>query len=219
MRKALILLSFTTLVGFGVWYMVRYLPLAEDGGASAPTTRLLAQVPPLGPACGRRCGIERWAVKTLSDIDRQHVRLEPIDATVEQVIQLRPGLAAGGSRARPVELTVYRITGYLASVSSQADSDWHLVIFGLQNERASLIAEIPDPFCEGACQSGFAEAFAEARRRLEEKLQEPNPLDKPVRIRVTGVGFFDREHGQFGAAPNQFELHPVLAVEFPDPGP
>jgi hypothetical protein len=30
---------------------------------------------------------------------------------------------------------------------------------------------------------------------------------------VTGVVFFDRNHGQIGAAWNGVELHPVLAVE------
>jgi hypothetical protein len=32
--------------------------------------------------------------------------------------------------------------------------------------------------------------------------------------RITGVGFFDRAHGQTGAAPNVIELHPVLKVEW-----
>jgi hypothetical protein len=32
--------------------------------------------------------------------------------------------------------------------------------------------------------------------------------------RITGVGFFDRAHGQTGAAPNLIELHPVLKVEW-----
>jgi hypothetical protein len=28
--------------------------------------------------------------------------------------------------------------------------------------------------------------------------------------RITGVGFFDRIHGQAGVAPNGIELHPAL---------
>jgi hypothetical protein len=31
---------------------------------------------------------------------------------------------------------------------------------------------------------------------------------------VTGVGFFDRIHGQTGVAPNGIELHPVLDIQF-----
>jgi hypothetical protein len=36
----------------------------------------------------------------------------------------------------------------------------------------------------------------------------------PTAVRLTGVGFFDRAHGQTGAAPNVIELHPVLKVEW-----
>jgi hypothetical protein len=36
---------------------------------------------------------------------------------------------------------------------------------------------------------------------------------KPIAVRVTGVGFFDRIHGQMGVAPNGIELHPVLDVQ------
>jgi len=37
---------------------------------------------------------------------------------------------------------------------------------------------------------------------------------KPTPARITGVGLFDRAHGQTGAAPNVFELHPVLKIEW-----
>jgi hypothetical protein len=79
-----------------------------------------------------------------------------------------------------------------------------------------MIAEIPDPGCSGACSSGFAEAFARARSALKAELSRPNPEDRPIRVEVTGIGFFDRNHGQFGAAPNFVELHPVLALRFLD---
>jgi hypothetical protein len=34
----------------------------------------------------------------------------------------------------------------------------------------------------------------------------------PVKAHVTGVGFFDRKHGQLGVAPNAIEIHPVLDI-------
>lgn len=36
----------------------------------------------------------------------------------------------------------------------------------------------------------------------------------PVAATLTGIGFFDRDHGQTGRAPNIVELHPVLSVTF-----
>jgi len=48
--------------------------------------------------------------------------------------------------------------------------------------------------------------------------KQPQPLFQsaipPRRARITGVGFFDRAHGQTGAAKNVIELHPVLKVEW-----
>jgi hypothetical protein len=38
----------------------------------------------------------------------------------------------------------------------------------------------------------------------------------PVRVRITGVGFFDKVHGQMGVSLlNGIELHPVLKIEWP----
>jgi len=36
----------------------------------------------------------------------------------------------------------------------------------------------------------------------------------PTAARVTGIGFFDRFHNQTGVAPNVFELHPILKIEW-----
>jgi hypothetical protein len=37
---------------------------------------------------------------------------------------------------------------------------------------------------------------------------------RPALARITGIGFFDRAHGQTGAAPNVIELHPTLKIEW-----
>jgi hypothetical protein len=37
---------------------------------------------------------------------------------------------------------------------------------------------------------------------------------EPTPARITGVGFFDRDHSQTGAAPNVIELHSVLKIEW-----
>jgi hypothetical protein len=38
------------------------------------------------------------------------------------------------------------------------------------------------------------------------------PLSSADIVEISGVGFFDFEHGQNGVAPNAIELHPVLAI-------
>jgi hypothetical protein len=40
-----------------------------------------------------------------------------------------------------------------------------------------------------------------------------------VTVDIIGVGFFDRAHGQTGRAPNNIEIHPILAIRFVQPPP
>ena len=177
-----------------------------------PTGRYLPPAPTV--TCGARCGVERWQIKTLSDDGRSAVDFTPVPTTLEYLAQLpRPVGASGYARSAPVEQTTYQIDAYLGATKSEGDGDVHLILAGLTNQRATMIAEIPNPNCGGACASGLASEFAQARATLERILAEPNPNDEPIVVRVTGVGFFDRNHGQVGAAPNFIELHPVLKLE------
>jgi len=34
------------------------------------------------------------------------------------------------------------------------------------------------------------------------------------RVRITGIGFFNKVHGQSGVAPNGIELTPVLSIQW-----
>ena len=164
--------------------------------------------------CGRRCGVERWQIKTLSDAERDRVDRTPVETTVEELDALpRPRRTPQYSRVAPTELTTFRVDAYLGGWRPESDGDMHLILFGMQNQRASLVAEIPNPNCSGACASGLSEDFAKARATLRQILVTPNPADEAIVLRVTGVGFFDRNHGQVGAAPNLIELHPVLAIQ------
>jgi hypothetical protein len=57
--------------------------------------------------------------------------------------------------------------------------------------------------------------MATVRKKLDGKLNPQRRLTHTsVRARITGVGFLDFGRGQSGVAPNGFELHPILKVEF-----
>ncbi len=169
----------------------------------------------LGPACGTNCGTERWLVKTLSDPDRDRLHTRPVDATVEELVALqRPAVLSPVARAEPVEVTVYRVEARLLSLFAEADGDYHMVLASPGDGNFTMIAEVPNPGCAGACASGYAQVYAQVRQKLMERLNSPQSEARPL-VRVTGVGFFDYLHGQRGVAPNGIELHPVLDVEFP----
>jgi len=221
MKKLVVLFLFVALFSVAVWFVACR---GQRAAAPTPTAAGVASaLPPLGPACGGHCGTERWLVKTLSDPDRDCVSLKPVDATIEELTALpQPARRPSRGRVRPVECTVYRVTAHLAGWDSlmrgEKDHDVHLVIFGLGDQRAHMIAEIPDPSCSGACQSGLGGQFAATRAALLREVQDPgSPIGRnpdSALVVVTGVGFFDFLHHQTGVAPNGIELHPVLSIEY-----
>ena len=164
--------------------------------------------------CGLHCGTERWQVKTLSDPDADRVDLTPVATTVESLTALpRPRYLPSYGRAGETETTIFCIEGWLVDFTTEADFDVHVIVAGLEDSSATMIAEIPDARCSGACASGFGELYARARQALENRLD--TLTTDTLRMRIMGVGFFDRPHGQYGAAPNNIELHPVLGIDFP----
>ena len=220
MGKTVVVLIMAALVAVGVWYAVTHFPrptAPEASPAAAPQGPAADSAPPglpaLLPVCGGRCGSLRWPVKTLTDADRDLVDLRPIAATIESLTALPFEPGGNSTRGGSAERHVFSVMGYFAGRRSERDGDIHVIVFGLTDERTSLIAEIPSPTCEGACRSGVAERFAAARQAFTDCLGAPNPTDEPIVVRIEGVGFFDREHRQSGAAANSIELHPVLRFE------
>jgi len=167
--------------------------------------------------CGGSCGVERWMVKTLSDSSAGTVDLsDTVNTTIEELVALpRPPSLPRRSRADAVERTLYRVEARLLFLFSEHDHDYHLVLASPRDTTITMIAEVPEPSCAGACVSGFAPVYARVRQTLFDYLNSPQSPKRPL-VRITGVGFFDFRHGQRGVAPNAIELHPVLAVEFRD---
>jgi len=160
---------------------------------------------PLSLAAQGQCGVERWAVKILADAKSSLVDTVPIPITVAELVQIaRPdGDLASTSRVGPVELMTFVVRARLARVISESDSDIHLVLRDLEDDRITMVAEIPHPGC--ALGSAFADRFAKAREALR-------GVPRDGIVEVVGVGFFDYFHGQSGMARNGLELHPIVSL-------
>jgi hypothetical protein len=77
-----------------------------------------------------------------------------------------------------------------------------------------MIAEIPAPQCVGAS-SPFLPAIRSVRRAFVARFHPTDFWQRPrIGVHVTGVGFWDYNHGQSGVAPNAIELHPVLSMRW-----
>jgi len=140
------------------------------------------------------CGVERWTVKTLQD----RPRLLPARTTTIHFLVTRPAPNPLPSARLPFERHVYTLTATVTLVRPEEDGDLHLV---LRSGADHMIAESPSPSCDARTAPLHRREIAAARTKIR----------LCARARVTGVAFFDFDHGQTGVAPNAIELHPILA--------
>lgn len=109
----------------------------------------------------------------------------------------RPRPASIGDARLAFERSVFTVTAAVTLVRQESDGDLHLV---LQAGGNHMIAESPLPTCTSQALLVYRKAMATARSHVQ----------LCARARITGVAFFDFDHGQTGVAPNAIELHPVL---------
>lgn len=165
-----------------------------------------------------KCGVERWPIKTGADAGAQQIDLaNPKPTTIAELVQLQPPQPIPpNQRVAPTETTVWvvnaTLTDYKHESGRTGDNDYHLVLDDGQGH--TMVAEIPSPDCVDDA-SPFAAQIAGARTTFDSQLTaSPAFQTANIPVQVTGVGMFDFAHGQHGAAPNEIELHPVLAIVF-----
>lgn len=140
------------------------------------------------------CGVERWTVKTLQD----RPKLLANRLTTVHYLDTRPAPASIPDTRLPFEHHIFTVIARATFVREEADSDYHLI---LSHNGSQMIGETPALWCT---------RHATALRR--QQMQQARVAAKTcARARVTGVAFFDYDHGQTGVAPNAIELHPLLA--------
>lgn len=169
------------------------------------------------------CAGPRWPVKTLAD---------PEAASVD-LVHVQPGTVAGlralavppvdkaAPRVPRTETALVRVTAALVSGRVSPDGDLALVIGVPGSPDQTMTVEFPDPRCLGAGTPGPARTGTVAARQAVERAcgrfgATRTPLSGTATL--TGVRFVDTPHelknGENArqAAPNEVELHPVVAV-------
>ena len=184
--------------------------------------------------CG---GVERWAVKVAADQGAASIKATPLPTAFSDLVQIpRPTVPSDEITRSPAEQEVRVIDGRLVRFKLESgktgDHDFHLVVtddtqvFTPTEGPASphsVIAEIVDPACIGGrngsvtAPSRFATQLTAARTRFQQQFPHPHSGWNDgggIRVRVTGVVFFDRPHRQVGRSLQGLELHPVLDIQF-----
>lgn len=163
-----------------------------------------------------KCGVERWDVKTLSDPDVTQVDFNTVVPTTVAELNALPPRCSGGlhdPRAGDPEHTVYEVIGVVTVVKSESDRDYHIAIGDPEHPDKTMVVEVVDPRCPGATTSPKHAALQRARTSFDNLLgggDFESLVGVPVRVR--GVGFYDKSHGQEGLSDSCIEFHPVLDI-------
>jgi hypothetical protein len=193
--------------------VLRFLTLVLAAAALTASVDLVKPAPAkLSVHYRATCGVERWAVKTLTDRAASRINFYPRRTTVSALRRLRP--TSTYTRGRGVERRTYRVRARLIEAKLEADQDFHLVIADLRHPAQTMIVEFPDPACTRGAASKRRLQMQNARARFLNACGIPSSSSFESlsgAATISGVGFFDFIHGQTGVAPNGIELHPVLA--------
>jgi len=182
-------------------------------GILSHAARTIPAAPPQDeqePLTANRCGVERWAVKTLTDGAAHSVVFWAHASSVDALRRVpNPGAGFATPRTRGPEMATYRIPVRLVQMKVEADRDVHLVVASPRTGR-TMIVELPSSICTRGAVARIR--MTRARSSLVRACGLPTRSWRRITgtATVTGVGFFDVPHGQRGVAPNGIELHPVV---------
>lgn len=168
------------------------------------------------PNTGLACGVERWAVKTLSDAAASSVDVGRVQATTIKALNELPTHCSGlpTTRAFQEEFVVYEVVGRIIYVKDEDDRDYHVAVGDPSDSSYTIVTEVADTACNGAISSPHREAMGSARASFLNALagRSPSALVGTT-VRIRGVGFYDFNHAQIGRSRNCMELHPLISYE------
>lgn len=166
------------------------------------------------PAAGLACGVERWAVKTLSDAAASSVDVSRVRMTTIKALNELPTRCSGlpNTRAFAEEFALYEVVGRIIFVRNEDDRDYHVAVADPSDSSYTIVTEVADPACSGAINSPHREAISTTRASFLNILagRSPSALVGTT-VRLRGVGFYDFNHGQIGRSRNCLELHPLVS--------
>lgn len=159
------------------------------------------------------CGVERWSIKTLIDPDTTKINFSNV---VPSTIQYQRSLtkpASLPSTRLALEDTVYSLDCIMYKYKLEADNDIHIVIRAVDDAAQTMVAEIVNADCPGIINTSRYSSLKNLRSWFDSTYHPKTSFTNTnVRIRLSGVGFFDFLHGQTGIPPNGREIHPILSL-------
>lgn len=157
-------------------------------------------------------GKDRCDVKILADPGASNISSTATDITIPNLISIPLQNVISDNTPRfGIEFNTYTLHCHLREYKLSDDGDYHLVLQDVTDPTITMIGEIPDPYCESVKQSLRFSQITKARQDFKNTLLVTAQVDTPV-YTITGIAFYDKVHGQLGAAPNAIEIHPILSI-------
>lgn len=152
-------------------------------------------------------GTLRWEVKVAADEDAELIQEKARVTTIKELTAYDTDTIPKGKQRQYSETKLYTVKEVLITKAIlEDDNDIHLVLEDGKGNH--MIAEIPYADCTVARKSKYAKKYKQVRKSFEKYQDNFNCYT----FNVTGVFFQDKSHGQTGKAPNDVELHPVMAL-------
>jgi hypothetical protein len=157
----------------------------------------------------------RWPIKSLSDADRTSVDFNAVRTTVARLRSFaRPSfrVRTGTPRIGPREKHTYSVRASVLQAKLENDGDVILIVGVPDHVRRTIVFEFGNPHC-------VTDPFKRGKIRMARRavLRRCGPLSTSFtalrgHMRIRGVGYWDRPSAETGAAPNAFQLWPVLGL-------
>jgi hypothetical protein len=168
-----------------------------------------------------KCGDWRWDVKSLTDKEGAGLlKAKPVIMDFGQLLDATAPRKLDVSNEKDKiqprftsEKEVVEITAYITSITiTQDDHDFSMVLKSPASG-ATMLAELPNPDCASLDKFPAQRAqFKKTWKDLSLIMEKISGNSKPVKVKITGVRFWDAPTGGRGESPNGLEIHPVLSV-------
>jgi hypothetical protein len=148
-------------------------------------------------------------MKTLSDIDRNSVRLAPRPTTIGAIQQRGMPRPTPGRRQTPFQRQSWQLPAQI----TRYWIDGTALRLQLWDHGSYMNAIIPSPTCVTSRTRGRV-AISRAWRLFTRNCGRPTHFAQPLGavVTVTGVGFWSQHRTRHGEAPNGAELQPVTGL-------
>jgi hypothetical protein len=167
-------------------------------------------------------GFFRWDVKTLTDPGGVGLLSATIsDEALSHLVLVHPPkhffiLSKKDGRLPRYhdESVAVKVVAIIVSVKTERDQDLHIFMKSPDSDK-TMIGEIPYPGCPiFDSLPELRQVYTAARQQLQQVTDLLKSTNKPVKVEITGVPFWDARHWWLrGGARNGREIHPVLSVK------